>query len=118
MKFVYAVGSDGSSPRSISYASRKKATIQEDGTFEVPEDTDNFEAIKARLIELGHKPVDAEEPEAPEEPDLTQFSEEDLVTMDYRELQSIASGFEDIQGNWPSGKLEEALIMRRREQLE
>ena len=117
MKFVYAVGSDGSSPRSISYASRKKAIIQDDGTFEVPEDTDNFEAIKARLIELGHEPVDAEEPE-PEEPDLTQFSEEDLVTMDYRELQSLGANFEDISGNWASGKLEEALIMRRRDQLE
>ena len=116
MRFRHARGND--SPAITGVHPHFRSEVSDDGTFEVPDRV--LPDVRDKLMELGHEPVEAEspEPKAPEEPDLTQFSEEDLVTMDYRELQSIASGFEDIQGNWPSGKLEEALIVKHREQVD
>ena len=90
----------------------------EDGTFELPDDHPQFEAVKETLVEQGHTPVDStEEPQSESEtaePNLDNLTEEAIVRMEYRELQQIAGEFEDIKGNAPKGEIEEALIKKVR----
>ena len=86
--------------------------VREDNTFEVDEGKADIGTLK----DVGHIPVDEtpNEESDSEEPDLSGYSEEDIVTMGYRELQQIAGDFEDIKGNVSEGEIEEALINKLR----
>ena len=114
MIFEHRDGTD--SAATMSFGIRDEVPI-ENGTFEV---SDERTELIERLIELGHTPQGESEPEEEEkaEGDLTQFTEEDLVTASYDQLRSLATQFEDIDGRWGKDKLEEELILKRREQDE
>lgn len=122
MIFEHRDGTD--SAATMSFGIRDEVPI-ENGTFEV---SDERTELIERLKELGHTPQgegepkkgepETGEPEEKAEADLTQFSEEDLVTASYDQLRSLATQFEDIDGRWGKDKLEESLILKRREQDE
>lgn len=102
------------SPDVVSLESGHRAAVDTNGCFEV----DGRSNLVDRAKDLGHDPVGGNDDNASAGvPDLTQYSEEDLVTMDYSELQGLGSDFEDIKGNWGHDKLEEALIRKRRGQV-
>jgi hypothetical protein len=90
----------------------------ENGIVEVPQDHEKYDAIVERCKELDR--LEAVDPEgegsedAPPEPDMSEYDEDDIVGMGYREMQSLASRFDDIKGNASEGKLEEELIMKVR----
>ena len=109
MRVKHPKGTD--SPQITGIRGVFRAEVDEDGYFEVS-DSVSIETLK----EHGYILVDetAEEESESEEPDLSGFTEEDIVTMGYRELQQIAGDFEDIKGNASEGEIEEALINKLR----
>ena len=107
MKFKHPKGTD--SPQITGIRGVFRAKPDENGVFEVDGRKVDLETMEAH----GYEPL--EETGDSQTPDLSAYSEEDIVTMSYRELQSIASDFEDIAGNAPKGEIEEALITRLRD---
>ena len=110
---------DGNSAASRKTIPGMGSVSVDGGTFEVDPELVDVEALK----EEGHTPQGESEPvetepetEEQEEGDLTQYTEEDLVTASYDQLRSLATQFEDIDGRWGKDKLEEALIIKRRGQ--
>jgi len=94
-----------------------------DGIVEVPEDHDKYEAIVERCDSLDRleRVNEYKEPETIDEPDrdpLSGYTEEQIVTAEYRELQQIAGEYDDIKGNASEGEIEEALIYKLREENE
>lgn len=128
MKFEHADGERAAS--AISLGPVRDTVKVEAGTFEVDDNRDDFDDVVERLIEAGHTPIsadtgtdgqdgDGDEAEAEAEvPPASAYSETELVEMDYRELQSIATQYDEINGNASSDELTEALIKQRREEVE
>ena len=106
MRVKHPKGTD--SPQITGIRGVFRAEVDEDGYFEVGDNV-SVETLK----DHGYILVDEPETES-EEPDLSGFTEEDIVTMGYRELQQIAGDFEDIKGNASEGEIEEALINKLR----
>jgi len=88
----------------------------EDGTFELPDDHPQFEAVKKTLVEQGHEPVEEAESESETaEPNLDNLTEEAIVRMEPQEIRSMAAEFDDLDGRKSAGELEEKLIEKVRE---
>ena len=107
MRVKHPKGTD--SPQITGIRGVFRSEVDEDGIFEVS-DSVSVETLK----DHGYILVDEESESESEEPDLSGFTEEDIVTMGYRELQQIAGEFEDIKGNASEGEIEEALINKLR----
>jgi hypothetical protein len=106
---------------------RDSVPIDEDGHFEVDPDRDDYDDVVKRLEEAGHDRLEdddgdredsADQDNADEEhPQASDYTEEDLVEMGRDGLRSIASHYEDINGNASGDKLTEELITKRREEV-
>lgn len=90
------------------------------GVFEIPDEKVDKELVN-KLSELGHKKLfnissDEEEIKSDESEDspLKGFSEEDIVNMNYNNMQGLASQFDDINGNAKGDIIEEELIKKLR----
>lgn len=105
MRVKHPKGTD--SPQITGIRGVFRSEVDEDGYFEVG-DSVSVETLRE------HGYILVEEQSESEEPDLSGFTEEDIVTMGYRGLQQIASDFEDIKGNASEGEIEEALINKLR----
>jgi len=91
-------------------------TPDEEGRLTIPDDHDKHDEIVARCKEVDRVTVlDESEGESEATPELSYYTESDIVEMDYREKQSLAGSFDDIQGNASDGELEEALILKVRD---
>jgi soluble cytochrome b562 len=116
MKFQFT--DDPPYPRGFGVERWWSTTPDENGIVEVPEDHEQYEEIVERCKELDR--LEAVDPEGsdgddtPPEPDMSQYTEDDIVGMDYREMQSLAGRFDGIKGNASEGELEEALILKVR----
>ena len=111
MKVKHPKGTD--SPQITGIRGVFKAEPDEDGYFTVGKSV-SVDTLKEHGYEIAEHTSEDEPESESEEPDLSGFTEEDIVMMDYRELQQIAGDFEDIKGNASEGEIEEALINKLR----
>ncbi|MCU4743470.1 hypothetical protein [Natronoglomus mannanivorans] len=141
MKFQHTDGE--LAPRRKSLNDGRQVFV-EDGVFEVDPCSD---ALRDRLVEAGHEPLeespadtavkddvqkddadadadtdDADEDDEEEEeklPTAGDYDEETLVNgLDYNEKQELASQYDHIAGNASAEKLTEELIKQRREEVD
>jgi hypothetical protein len=131
MKFHHRDGEDAAGQ---AYGTARPRTyVNDDGTFEVD---DPDEGQVESLVEFGHEPVTAADESAAEtesnddktddedEGDdqdalkASDYTETELVEMGYRDLQSIATHYDDVDGSASADALTEALIEKRREETE
>lgn len=117
---------DGKPPARTGVHPHFSTPVDPDGTFELPDDHPQFEAVKETLVEQGHTPVDSTDPESetpvePQsesetaEPNLDNLTEEAIVRMEPQEVRSMAAEFDDLDGRRSAGELEEKLIEKVRE---
>lgn len=107
----YQYNTDGDYPARMGVERWFSSEVdQETGVFEVPEDHERIDEIRERLEELGHEPVGEQKATDP----LAGLTEDDIVRMEYRELQQIAGNLDDVKGNASEGEIEEALILKLR----
>jgi len=145
MRYQHRDGEAGTGAVSLT-AVRDKARVDSDGTFTVDEDRDDFEDVHESLVNAGHQPIDDagddvddegasvdtgtdEDVETETETDgeveaeadtrrASDYSETELVEMGRNELRAIAAGYDDVDGNASADALTEALIEKRREEVD
>jgi len=131
-KHKRAIEDGASPPEYVGLELRRKAAVGEEGTFEVPEDIDDYEATVERFVDHGHELLDDVDDEQEDDDDsgddqdpedetavqASDYSEDDLVAMGRNELRSIASQYDDINGNASEDKLREELILKLREEAD
>lgn len=104
---------------------RDDAPIDDDGTFAVDEGREDFAEVHERLLDAGHEPLEGDGGaqdggvETARELALSELTEQAIVEeLDYDELQSIATQFDDVDGSASTEALQEALIEKLREEQE
>lgn len=109
---------------------RDDASIDEEGTFEVDGDREDFEELHERLLEAGHEPLDGDdsghggdtEDDAEEGAaglELTELTEQEIVEdLGYNEKQALGAEYDHIDGSASDDKLTEQLIEQLREEQE
>jgi len=113
---------------SVSFGVRDSVPIDEDDAFEVDEGREDFEDVYDRLVEAGHDPLDSDTDDDTENdgdgagdsdpPQASDFTEDELVEMDRSALRPIAAHYDDVDGNASGDELTEALIQKRREEVD
>ena len=114
--WVHANADTRRGPPSAIRVDKNRLDVDTDGRFTVPDDVSEQALQSLRLA--GHEQVSDDEPEpeteAADVDPVAGLTEEDIVTMDYRELQAIAADVDGIRGNATRGAMEEALIQEVR----
>ena len=109
-------------PNTISIGPvRDKASVDDDGMFAVDPGRDDYEAVVERLVAAGHDLVgEGERDTGANESDAARasdHSEDELVAMGRNELRTIATHYDDVNGNASADKLTEELIAKRRAEV-